>query len=102
MGAGAISISGNTVVNGGIFAGADGVSVTSNKIFRSGFGILLGTSVAAIQGNTIVNSTIAIDLGCIANPNVHSNIAMRYTISSSGDCSETYKALSVTQQFCSV
>src|SRR5215469_9477749 len=70
------SISANTVVNGakGIDTSSDSISVSSNKIFRSVTGIVLGTSIAAIQSNSITDSNVAIDFSCSANPNVHSNI----------------------------
>jgi len=76
IGPAAGSVSGNTVVDAsyGILANADGVSVTSNKIFSSKyFGIDLGTPVAAVQSNTIMNTAIGITFSCMANPNVHSN-----------------------------
>jgi hypothetical protein len=59
-----------------IIASADGVPVTSKKIFRSATGIFANTSIAAIQGNSITDSTIGIDFVCTAGPNVHSNIIM--------------------------
>jgi hypothetical protein len=71
------TISDNTVMNSGtigIDAEADGVSVTSNKIFGSPTGIRLMTSVAAVQNNTITKSPIGIDFQCNADPNVFSNI----------------------------
>ena len=81
--AGAVgSIFGNTIMNTtgeGIGAGADGVSVTSNKIFNSPFGINLFTSLATIQGNIVTNVSVGIEFkpdpnfACAADPNVHSN-----------------------------
>ena len=70
------SMSANTVSNCsyGVFAGADGVSVTSNKFFNNRFGgILVSTSAAAIQGNSITESAVGIDFGCNVSNNVHSN-----------------------------
>jgi hypothetical protein len=78
------SISANTVVNGvgayggpaiGIYALAEGVSVTSNQIFGGAQGVQLGTSsVAAVQNNSITHSEIGIEFNCVADPNVHSNV----------------------------
>jgi hypothetical protein len=74
------SISVNTVTNAspipatGIFAQADGVSVTSNNIFGTAEGIFVNTSIAAIQSNSIADSRIGIEFSCTFNPNVHSNV----------------------------
>lgn len=76
------SISGNTIVNAfyGVYASADGVSVTSNKILGTGIvfggattGISLFTTVAAIQGNSITQAGIGIEFNCTANSMVKSN-----------------------------
>jgi hypothetical protein len=70
------SISGNTVTTSsyGIGAFTDGVSVTSNKIFNIIVeGIDMSTSVAEIQDNNIINSSIGIEFNCNANGNVSSN-----------------------------
>ena len=75
----ASSISGNTVMNSsnrGIWVFQDGTTLTSNKIVGNPTGIILSSSGAAIQGNTITNSTVGIDFGCNADPHVHSNIIM--------------------------
>lgn len=80
------SVSDNTMVNdaNGIFAGADTVSVTSNKILASTRGIDVETSVAAIERNTIagscpncgIGSTIGIAFNCSVDRLVQSNIVM--------------------------
>ena len=80
------SVSDNTMVNDadGIFAGADTVSVTSNKILASTRGIDVETSVAAIERNTIagscpncgIGSTIGIAFNCSVDRLVQSNIVM--------------------------
>lgn len=80
------SVSGNTLVNDtdGIFAGADTVSVISNKILGSARGIDVATSVAVIQRNTIAGScpncgigtTIGIAFNCSVDRLVQSNIVM--------------------------
>src|ERR1700686_381081 len=58
----------------GIITSADGVSVTSNKVFNtSGAGIYLGTPVASIKGNNIANSNVGIEFNCVANSNVTGN-----------------------------
>jgi parallel beta-helix repeat protein len=73
------SVSNNVVIgggpSGGIFVDADGVSVKGNQIFNSNSkGIwIYGTSVATVQGNTIVNSLLGIDFRCNADGNVSSN-----------------------------
>jgi hypothetical protein len=71
------SISGNTVINSsqalGVVAGADGVSVTGNKIVSDNAGIFVTTPLAAIQGNTILGGQVGIDFACQSNGNVHSN-----------------------------
>lgn len=70
------TISANTVVDGtvGIDTSSDGIAVTSNRIFATGTGINLQTSVAPIESNSITDSRVGIDFICSANPNVHSNI----------------------------
>jgi hypothetical protein len=73
---------GNTVMNSGvgINTGADGVSITFNKILNvSSVGIDVSTSAAAIQGNNITNTSVGIDFECNANPNVRSNTIMDAT-----------------------
>jgi len=75
------SISRNTVMNAserGIGTGADGVSVTSNKIINAisnngSIGIFLYTAVGTIQSNSITNANAGIGFNCSLNPNVHSN-----------------------------
>jgi hypothetical protein len=70
------SVSGNILMNTqfGVFAEADGVPISSNKILNSANdGILLTTTVAAIHSNSITNSLVGIDFECFANANVHSN-----------------------------
>jgi hypothetical protein len=77
------SVSRNTIVGSGpgvyggegVTAVADGVAVTSNDIFNSGFstGILVESSVAPVTGNIIIESGPAIDFDNIAGGNVHSN-----------------------------
>jgi hypothetical protein len=59
----------------GITAVADGVAVTFNEIFNSGFstGIQVQSSVAPVTGNIITESGPAIDFDNIAGRNVHSN-----------------------------
>jgi hypothetical protein len=70
------SISGNTFDNNvtGIYAAADGVLVTSNKIFNStSDGIFVGSNAEQIQGNSIINTPVGIEFNCLANGNVKSN-----------------------------
>lgn len=70
------SVTSNTITgsNTGISAYADGVPVTSNKLVTATEGILVFSSSASIQSNTVVGSLIAgIDFNCLANPNVKSN-----------------------------
>jgi len=71
------SISGNTLIDNqtGInVVTADGVSVTSNKIFNStGQAIRLSSPVGDIGGNSIINSPIGIGFNCFANGNVKGN-----------------------------
>ena len=83
FGGGAASISGNTVVgNSGTIGidifevSGDHISVTSNKSVTNNQGIVLeiGVGAAAVQGNSITNSTIGIEFNCNPDPNVHSNI----------------------------
>lgn len=54
-------------------ASADGVSITSNKVFNSTYGIYLLSSVAPINGNTVTDTNIGIEFACTANNNVKSN-----------------------------
>ena len=71
------SVSGNTTVASGvgIAAGADGVSITGNKIMGSLVkGISVTTGAAAIQQNSIISAPVGIDFGCTSNANVNSNI----------------------------
>jgi len=70
------SITSNTVFgsNIGVLTYADGVPVTSNKFVNPSEGILVASSVASIQSNTVVGAMGAgIDFNCSANPNVKSN-----------------------------
>jgi hypothetical protein len=76
------SISGNTVMNTsafGILTFVDGVSITANRLLNNATGIALaamngvGASAATIQGNTITDSNIGIDFGCLADQHVSSN-----------------------------
>jgi hypothetical protein len=78
------SISGNTLMNNlvGIAAGADGVSVTGNKISAGSSlpyyypyegGIVVFSDVETITGNSIFGAPVGIEFGCSTDPNVHSN-----------------------------
>lgn len=71
------AISGNTIANTveGVAAEADGLSVTSNKIFNSlGDGIIIiFTSLPTVKGNSISNSPTGIKFFCNADNNVSSN-----------------------------
>jgi hypothetical protein len=73
------SVSSNTILNSqgaGALMVADGVSLTSNKIFGSGTGILVTTPTGSAQNNTITQSQAGIEFNCVSNPNVHSNTIM--------------------------
>lgn len=70
------SVSGNSVTNSqvGIIGGADGISVTANKILNtSDFGISVDSSAALFQGNTITGANIGIELNCVVTSNAHNN-----------------------------
>jgi parallel beta-helix repeat protein len=70
------SVSSNTVTGGiyGIITSADGMSITSNKVFNTtGAGIYLVTSVATIQNNDIAHANVGIEFNCVSNPNVIQN-----------------------------
>lgn len=77
------SVSGNTIVGGALRGiSTTGASVISNRIYDSGNGqstsaaIWVGSSVAAVTGNTITQGGTlgnAIDFDCTAGKNVRSN-----------------------------
>jgi len=73
------AISNNTIFGAstGIFVGADELSVTSNAIYNSTqLGVSLGSAVALVTDNKIIQSVGGIDLFCNGGNNVHSNTIM--------------------------
>ncbi len=92
------SVSNNTVMDSsfsGIFSGSDGVTVKSNKIMFSGYAGIHMMSLATIQGNSITNANVGIQLNCLNNPNVLSNAVIDADTAFSGspagiDSTNTY------------
>jgi hypothetical protein len=71
------TIMGNVIVGGGVLvAGDSAISLTSNKILNAAIGVWFGekTTLVEIQGNTIMKTPTAIELGCFSTSGkVHSN-----------------------------
>ncbi|MBZ5656053.1 MAG: DUF1565 domain-containing protein [Acidobacteriia bacterium] len=76
------SISANTLMSNyyGVTSGADGSSITSNKIFGGSTAITAYGNTTQVQSNTIVMSKFGIDFDCHSNPDVNANTMNDVTV----------------------